>query len=82
MGKHPISTVFLGLSLKSPVFTGFLRVFRALTLLFGASAPEWQNRSERSEGRYFSPKSTFLFGVRAAAMGVLSASTTGAAILK
>jgi hypothetical protein len=35
-----------------------------------------------TEALYLSPKSTFLFGASAAAMGVFSASTTGAAILK
>lgn len=82
MEKWRISTVFLGFY---AIFFDFLRFFPNLP-----SGKGWIQREMRfsdlfkstAHAAYRSPKSTFFFGTRAAAMGVFSASTTGAAMRK
>jgi hypothetical protein len=49
---------------------------------FDAQDKKTSMQQSHAESRYLSPKSTFFFGAEAAAIGVFSASTTGAAILK
>ena len=77
-----ISTGFLGFSSENARFYGFLPVFALISPeLEVLITPNHRSRSFRLQG-YFRPKRTFLFGACAAAIGVLRASTTGAAILK
>ena len=67
-------------------FCGFLAIFLGFWLYLTRRIKSLRLYSVWSRNRYeclyFSPKSTFFFGAWAATMGVLRASTTGAAILK
>jgi hypothetical protein len=82
-GKSPISTGFFGISSVFadfwPIFLDFGSIRRCDSLHLALDADICQATAEPF---YLNPKSTFLFGACAAAMGVLRASTTGAAILK
>jgi hypothetical protein len=83
MVKSGISTVFLGICAEFayiwPKILDFPPVGRSKTAkmaVFLSSPAAIDNANQRR------PKSTFLRGARAAAMGVFSASTTGAASWK
>jgi len=79
MGKSVISTVFLGICAKLADFSPFFLAFCPIAPPTpGKLRPPMQTGSVPQQ-RHFRPKSTFLRGARAAAMGVFNASTIGAA---
>src|SRR5271157_6458524 len=74
-----ISLVFVPIL---PIFARFYPVSEALTGQAGLQTPSARGGETAAEANYFRPKSTFLRGSNVAAMGVFSASTTGAASRK
>ena len=77
-----ISTGILGIYAEFAYFRRFLGVSASESRDFSGFRAFQRGRGRSSKLPYFSPKSTVLLGAIAAAMGVFSASTTGAATLK
>ena len=80
--KTPDFHSFLGFFDEIDNFPGFFAVFWPLQPENSTCKTKTSMHQSHAQSRYLSPKSTFFFGAEAAAIGVLSASTTGAAILK
>ena len=88
--KAAFSTIFLGICTEFAYISGVFGYFEPLKARIyavpehrAAHPPGSKSRAPVNAGnRYVSPKSTFLRGACAAAMGVFNASTTGAAMLE
>jgi hypothetical protein len=80
--KTPDFHSFLGFFAEIGRFYWFLACFAYVNTFFPCLCTARQDVQKSAQGRYFSPNSTLFFGASAAAIGVFSASTTGAAILK